>query len=796
MPLGLFRMALSSALLTLLATGLSTGLSVGVGFSQAVTLENTQPLDWQGPLDEKMLDGLHVFIDRKLDESIETRSRYWSRDFSSTAAYEKSVEPNRNRFRAIIGLADERLPPAMERYGDDDNPALVAETRSFRVFQVRWPVLEGVTGEGLLLEPRREPIGHVVAIPDADQTPETIVGLAPWLSPESQFARILAEGGFEVVVPLLINRAAEVSGHPDVNFTNLPHREWIYRQAFVMGRHVIGYDVQKVLAAVDWFKQRSGTGAKVGVAGYGEGGLVALYASAADPRIDATLVSGYFNSRQAVWEEPLDRTVWGLLREFGDAEIASLIAPRGLVVEHSAAPLFEGPPDVPEGWRKAAAPGAITTPSLRSVSAEFKRLGTLVPTGFQPRYLVTGTTSELTGPGSMIAMRRFTRLFRLTSPFVVVSRVPKDVRRSFDPKARQHRQVKELERRLQELVAASGYVRDRFYMYEAMPELTKKPPSRVLSAETLSAERFAEASTTFRDHLHDEVMGRLEDPLLPPNPRSRQIHDKEKWTGHEVVLDVLPDVFAWGILLLPKDLKPGERRPVVVTQHGYNGLPRHVVKGNDPYYRNFAARLAERGFVVFAPHNFYRDTDRFRWLDKKAKALKLTMFSFITMQHQQILNWLGSQPFVDRGRIGFYGLSYGGTTAMIVPPLLEGYALSICSANFNEDIHKLTAVDRGYSYMYHPTWEVPYFNLGNTFGHAEKAYLMVPRPFMVERGHRDGVGMDRWIAGEYAKVRRLYAQLGIPDRAHIQFFNGGHTILADETFRFLHNHLDWPEPER
>ena len=36
--------------------------------------------------------------------------------------------------------------------------------------------------------------------------------------------------------------------------TDQPHREWIYRQAYQMGRHIIGYEVQKVLAAVDWFE--------------------------------------------------------------------------------------------------------------------------------------------------------------------------------------------------------------------------------------------------------------------------------------------------------------------------------------------------------------------------------------------------------------------------------------------------------------------------------------------------------------------------------------------------------------
>ena len=88
---------------------------------------------------------------------------------------------------------------------------------------------------------------------------------------------------------------------------------------------------------------------KIGVAGYAEGGLIAFYAAALDPRIEAVLVSGYFDSRQRLWEEPIYRNVFGLLQEFGDAEIASLIAPRALIVEHSAVPKVDGPPAPREG---------------------------------------------------------------------------------------------------------------------------------------------------------------------------------------------------------------------------------------------------------------------------------------------------------------------------------------------------------------------------------------------------------------------------------------------------------------
>jgi len=57
--------------------------------------------------------------------------------------------------------------------------------------------------------------------------------------------------------------------------------------------------------------------------------------------------------------------------------------------------------------------------------------------------------------------------------------------------------------------------------------------------------------------------------------------------------------------------------------------------------------------------------------------------------------------------------------------------------------------------------------MGNTFDYAEMAYLMVPRPFMVERGLNDRVARDQWVAYQYAKVRWLYAQLGLSGQTEI-----------------------------
>ncbi|MHC4352950.1 MAG: alpha/beta hydrolase family protein, partial [Planctomycetota bacterium] len=286
---------------------------------------------------------------------------------------------------------------------------------------------------------------------------------------------------------------------------------------------------------------------------------------------------------------------------------------------------------------------------------------------------------------------------------------------------------------------------------------------------------------------------KFEYDLLPPNVRSRKSYDEAKYAGYEVVMDVFPDVIAYGILLVPKDIKQGEKRPVVVCQHGLEGRPQSVVTGDHRAYHDYAAKLAERGFVTFAPQNLYVFKDRFRTLQRKANPIKKTLFSIIVPQHQQILDWLSSLPYVDPDRIAFYGLSYGGKTAMRVPPLVGNYCLSICSADFNEWIWKNASTRSPYSYVWTGEYEIFEFDLGNTFNYAEMAALIAPRPFMVERGHFDGVAPDETVGYEFAKVRHLYqAQLGIGDRCEIEWFIGPHTINGRGTFEFLHRHLNWP----
>lgn len=771
-------------------------------------LPGTSPLNWNLPPEEmskKMLEGAHLMIDNKIRESTLTRSKAWNRKFYSPEAYLSSVDSNRSRFMKNIGLLDKTIsnsesgseqnglsiPARMEKYSSTEDDAMVSETESYRIFQVRWKVLDGVFWEGLLLQPKSKPLAHIIALPDADQTPEQLSGLAKGIAPQSQFARRLVENGYQVLVPALINRSTVFPGQAQEQTS----REWIYRQAFHMGRHLIGYEVQMVISAVDWFKQSDYPDLKVGVAGYAEGGLIALYSAAVDQRIDAVLVSAYFSFREQVWEEPIYRNVWGLLSEFGDAEIASLIAPRSLVIEHSSLPdtlerTTEKPADL-ELYSYSGFKGSLRTPSFVSVETEFKRIDQLIEEGFQTRFLISGDAGEAVKFGSDKALNKFTQQMGKNALMPLSNELPMERRRSFDPKERQIIQLNQLEAHVQGMVRDSDMTRNNFFLYKAIPEFAKKEWSTKRYHPYFESGHFLNEAQKYRKIFWEDVLGKFEDPYLPLNPRTRKVYDEVLWTGYEVVLDVYNDLIAPGILLIPKDIQAGERRPVVVAQHGRNGVPQTLIEGNTSYY-DMAAKLADQGFVVYAPYGLFSGEDRYRWLDRKANTLKKTLFSFMVAQHEQTLKWLGTLSFVDKERIAFYGKSYGGEAAMRIPAVLEGYSLSICSADFGDWTRKVADTHYENSFMHTIEWEMPYFNMGSTFSYAEMAYLIFPRPFMVERGRHDLVQPDEWVAYEYAKVSHFYDQFNLGDNTAIEYFNGGHASRNEGTFQFLHKHLNWP----
>src|SRR5205807_1048481 len=93
-------------------------------------------------------------------------------------------------------------------------------------------------------------------------------------------------------------------------------------------------------------------------------------------------------------------------------------------------------------------------------------------------------------------------------------------------------------------------------------------------------------------------------------PRTLLIAETDKFLAYEVVVHVVDGVEAYGVLLIPRKVagNSAARLPAVICQHGISGSPWYLAGLGDipPYrdrsYNRYAQRLAERGYVIFAPY--------------------------------------------------------------------------------------------------------------------------------------------------------------------------------------------------
>lgn len=295
-------------------------------------------------------------------------------------------------------------------------------------------------------------------------------------------------------------------------------------------------------------------------------------------------------------------------------------------------------------------------------------------------------------------------------------------------------------------------------------------------------------------HWHREIVGELPryqgDFAAVEQPHS----EGAGWRAISITIAALPGVSAHGVLLLPGDLKPGERRPLIITQHGLMGSPEVFfgLKMEDKEfrtYRNFGETLVAAGFIVYCPQNPY--SGDFRPLQLLANPRGLSLFAFIEAQYRRMLDYLVKKPFVDANRIGYYGLSYGGSTALRVPVFDARFKAIVCGGNFNEWIRKLISPSLSYSYVHTREYEIFEWGMAEWASHAELAALGTklhrrPIPFLVERGHQDKVGEDKWVLYEFERLKRY---VPLARLRQIEFFDGEHRTDGPGAIRFLKESL-------
>ena len=672
---------------------------------------------------------------------------YFLRQIAATPArrdelwkdYPGNVAERRRRLAAMLGSVDVEAPAAQF--------SLLAAWSDLRIEELRAPVEGGHTAHAVVLTPSggaaRKPA--LVVIGPEDQTAERFAGIEEGRTPEPWLVSLLARDVI-VCLPVMVERIAD---HPlsarlraSERFPLKDRRHILHRLGFVTGRTLTGLEADQVRALVGALAARADVDAeRIGVVGRGQGGMTALFAAALDERIRLAGISGSFSAREECWREPVDRMIYGQLLEFGDAELAALVAPRPLLLDTAA-----GTVEFERARRYFDRQNA--SEKLRFIAGAFEELA--------------AECARLLGASEAAA-----------TPFELPGRLP-----AVEIQERRNRHFESLLNFLRRRIEASEEVRRRRWNLAGTPREARQAKAAALVEELR------------------RLVGETPADATPLNPRTRLIKVTDRYVAFDVMLDVVQGLEAYGQLLVPRNA--AGRLPAVVAQHGLGGRPKDVtLQGDNPdnIYHGFGARLAEAGYVVFAPYVTVPipQAELINPLVRQAAALGRMRTSIEVAKLRRIVDFLESLEFVDRDRIGYYGLSYGGYSAIWMAPLEPRLRATIVSGHFNDWREKITNELERTSYLFHVDEDFFNWDVLNRFSHVELLAALFPRAAMVEYALRDGTTFPAWHERAWSEMARIARAWEAEERFVRDRFEGRHEIHGVGALEFLDR---WLRPEK
>ncbi|NOZ23471.1 MAG: prolyl oligopeptidase family serine peptidase [Planctomycetes bacterium] len=307
---------------------------------------------------------------------------------------------------------------------------------------------------------------------------------------------------------------------------------------------------------------------------------------------------------------------------------------------------------------------------------------------------------------------------------------------------------------------------------------------------------FGKWQRAFRQKL-DGLMGPVPDRVEPAVEVVESI-TLETHTRHLLRIPVNEFTDLPAYLLVPSDVKEGEKRPGILALHGHATFGMESIAGLDTPevqqygYRAYGREAVEAGFVVLCPAWWGwpgRDghiervgkRDKCNVIQMAAGMYGVNVIALHIQDGQAALDVLTQRPEVDPTRIGCMGNSYGGRTTMwvtICDDRIRACVPSGCMNTFRERSLKLSSCALQYLPGVLQYGDVP-----------ELFSLIAPRPMQLMTGEKDGLITDADRDAMIATVRRAYEAAGASDNLDYALHPGGHMLVWDLAEPFLRKHL-------
>lgn len=307
---------------------------------EATTLTKEQDEARIDAYEKQLADYLSAWLVEEYDERA---AKAWNRDYTSADALERSVEPNRRRWEAVI------KPPVLRKGELQRKPYPVQGV------QAEWLTLplDGITAEALLAFPpgasKDKPVPLIIAQHGIGSGPETTFENG---KSYHAYAKALLDAGFAVLAPL--------------NLRSIERRNHIERLCRMANTSIPGIELVRVQHLLDIVLADPRIDEeRVGMWGVSLGGMATMFWMPLEPRIKAGVVSAWFNERRnkmvirderyssfiATTEDYVFVSGW--LTEFSDDDVVSMICPRPLQIQHGKQDRIAHWPQVIEEYDRA-----------------------------------------------------------------------------------------------------------------------------------------------------------------------------------------------------------------------------------------------------------------------------------------------------------------------------------------------------------------------------------------------------------------------------------------------------------
>ncbi len=246
-------------------------------------------------------------------------------------------------------------------------------------------------------------------------------------------------------------------------------------------------------------------------------------------------------------------------------------------------------------------------------------------------------------------------------------------------------------------------------------------------------------------------------------------------------------------LLIPKNIKKGEKRAGIIALHGHHSRGIETICGvRKTDYPPYALQAARSGYIVLAPAwwgwpgrdghlDRIGNRDKCNVIQMAASMYGINVLDLHIQDGQAAVDVLCSRADVDAKKIGCIGNSYGGRTSMwltIFDDRIKACVPSGCMNIFRERSLKLSSCAIQYLPGLLQYGDVP-----------ELFSLIAPRPMQLQAGEGDNLitASDRDQIKQV--VKKAYRLLGAEKNFEYVLHSRGHTFAWDLTVPFFKRHL-------